>query len=354
VGTRETGRLSRVTDKLEFLQADNAAEALLDYFSGLGIQPKTASERYPSRSIPLILISQLPRSGGSLLSQLFDGHPRLLVYPWEMKIGFPSKSRWPDLKLSDTADRLFATLFHAELALFARKGYQKSGKGRRTKERLRFNYSPIEHYQSFVSLLPSDPNRRSILDTYFCTLFEAWQPYKSNANAVVGFVPKMASFPDSIASFFQDYPDGRLISILRDPADWFASRRAHTKSGQVRYGHVDEEMRIWNRMARNALRYQKDYGEQFFMLSFRDLVTNREGTLRRLVQWCGVDFNPCLLEQTFDGNPIESNTNFDDPEDRLSEAVLERKRGLAKCECQNAYELTQQMRAELERAGLHL
>jgi hypothetical protein len=76
--------------------------------------------------------------------------------------------------------------------------------------------------------------------------------------------------------------------------------------------------------------------------------------MRRLAHWCGVDFNPCLLNQTFDGNPIESNTNFDDPIDRLAEAVLERKRGLAKRECQKVYELTQQIRAELERVGLHL
>jgi hypothetical protein len=36
---------------------------------------------------PLVLISQIQRSGGSLLSQLLDGHPELDAHPHELKIG---------------------------------------------------------------------------------------------------------------------------------------------------------------------------------------------------------------------------------------------------------------------------
>jgi len=33
---------------------------------------------------PLVLISQIQRSGGSLLSQLFDGHPEVHAHPHEL------------------------------------------------------------------------------------------------------------------------------------------------------------------------------------------------------------------------------------------------------------------------------
>jgi sulfotransferase family protein len=342
---------ARIAGKLEFLEAADPAQALLDYFRSMGAKARGAHQQGGVRSLPLILISQLSRSGGSLLSQLFDGHPELHVYPWEMKIGYPSKGRWPVLDLRATPDHLFATLFHGELAFFARKGYRKIGKAQRTEKRLKFNYSPIEHYQNFVEQLPCDPTRRSVLDTYFSTLFEAWQPEMDDAAAVVGFVPKMAFYQDSIASFFNDYPDGRLISILRDPADWFASRRAHTKEGQVRYNNIKEELANWNQMARNALQYQRDYGDQFLLLSFKDLVTDREGTMRRLAAWCGVDFDPCLLCQTFDGNPISPNTNFDDPVERLAEAVLDRKQALAEGERERVYALTAKSRLDLQNVG---
>ena len=342
---------ARIRSKLEFLEAADPAQALLDFFGSLGASTRPAAQEAGVRSLPLILISQLPRSGGSLLSQLFDGHPELLVYPWEMRIGYPSKGSWPVLDLRSTPDHLFATLFHTELAYLARSGYRKAGKARQRQKRLKFDYSPIEHYANFVRLLEHEPSRRAVLDTYFSTLFDAWQPEMGDAQAVVGFVPRMASFPDSITSFFNDYPDGRLISILRDPADWFASRRAHTKEGVARYDDVGEEMRVWSRMARNALQYRQGYGDQFLLLSFRDLVTDREGTMRRVADWCGIDFDPCLLCQTFDGNPISPNTNFDDPMERLAEAVLDRKLRLAEGELQRAYALTKSVRLDLQKAG---
>ena len=44
---------------------------------------------------PLTLISQVRGCGGSLLSQLFDGHPELHVHPPELMIGYPEKHIWP-------------------------------------------------------------------------------------------------------------------------------------------------------------------------------------------------------------------------------------------------------------------
>ena len=345
----------RVRDKTEFLGAANTATALREFFESVGAKACSHSPTNVVKSLPLILISQLPRSGGSLLSQLFDGHPNLLVYPWEMRIGYPSKGMWPKLELDNTPDYLFATLFHAELAYMARKGYRKSGKAKHEHKRVKFGYSPIEHYENFVRLLPSSPTPRQVFDAYLSTFFQAWQPDANDASYVAGFVPRMAMHLESIGRFFVDYPDGRLISILRDPADWFASRRAHTKGGIARYDNIEIEIDLWNRMARTALHYQSKYGGQRFMLlSFRDLVTDREGTMRRICDWCGIPLDELVLEQTFDGNPIVPNTNFNDPVERLSDAVLGRSRELSDAERRCAYKLTEELRAKLLQGGCRL
>lgn len=47
---------------------------------------------------PLILISQIQRSGGTLLSQLFDGHPELYSNPAEITWGYPTKYHFPNLQ----------------------------------------------------------------------------------------------------------------------------------------------------------------------------------------------------------------------------------------------------------------
>jgi hypothetical protein len=269
-----------------------------------------------------------------------------------MRIGYPTKGTWPRLDLDNTPDYLFATLFHAELAYMACKGYRKTGKAKQEQKRIKFTYSPLEHYENFVKLLPRSPSAREVLDTYLSTFFQAWQPDTSDAVYVAGFVPRMAAFPESIARFFCDYPDGRLITILRDPADWFASRRAHTKGGVARYDHVKSEIDLWNHMARTGLHYRREYGDQRFMLlSFKDLVTDREGTMRRICTWCGIPFDDAMLEQTFDGKPVVPNTNFDDPVERLNDAVLGRSRELSDAERKCAYELTEGSRAQLQEVG---
>jgi hypothetical protein len=342
----------RIRDKAEFVKADDPANSLLEFFGSLAGEIRSCAQPDVGvKSLPLILISQLPRSGGTLLSQLLDGHPALHVYPWEMKIGYPSKGYWPALDLDNLADRLFATLFHAELAYLARKGYRKTGKSRQRQKRLRFDYSPIEHYRSFVRSLPRERTRRTVLDTYFNTFFQAWHHGTKNAAYIAGFVPTMAKNLDSIANFFTDYPDGHLVSILRDPADWFVSRRAHTKRGLPRYDDLGQEMLTWNVMAQLALRYRRMYGNRFLLLSFNDLVTNREGTMRRVCDWCGLDFHPCLLDQTFAGNVVTPNTNFDDPIEELAGRVLDRKHLLTKSETAEVYALTSRLRAELHDVG---
>ena len=66
---------------------------------------------------PLALISQIQRSGGSLLSQLLDGHPELDANPHEWKIGYPNKYRWPKLNLNDDPKQWSETLTNDELTL---------------------------------------------------------------------------------------------------------------------------------------------------------------------------------------------------------------------------------------------
>ena len=64
-----------------------------------GARPRPARAPRPGRE-PLVLISQIQRSGGTLLCQLFDGHPECHVDPYELKIGHPKKHNWPPLDLS--------------------------------------------------------------------------------------------------------------------------------------------------------------------------------------------------------------------------------------------------------------
>ena len=77
---------------------------------------------------PLVLISQAQRSGGTLLSQLFDGHPECHAHPHELHIGHPSSRDWPPLDLSDPQS-WFDLLFERKPAIHLQGGYTKGPEG---------------------------------------------------------------------------------------------------------------------------------------------------------------------------------------------------------------------------------
>ncbi len=76
---------------------------------------------------PLLLISQIQRSGGSLLCQLLDGHPQLHVHPSELHIGRPNKYFWPQLDINASAKALFDLLCEHPARTHATTGYSKEG-----------------------------------------------------------------------------------------------------------------------------------------------------------------------------------------------------------------------------------
>jgi hypothetical protein len=77
---------------------------------------------YTPVNLPLLLISQVQRSGGTLLSQLFDAHPQILAFPSELH---GAKRGWPNLTgaLPDLAR--FLTRHDRMFGKFARGGYSK-------------------------------------------------------------------------------------------------------------------------------------------------------------------------------------------------------------------------------------
>ena len=60
-----------------------------------------------------------------------------------------------------------------------------------------------------------------MLDAYFTSYFNAWLDnqnlYTGPKRVVTGFTPRLAMDEGSVERFFAAYPDGTLVSIVRDP-----------------------------------------------------------------------------------------------------------------------------------------
>jgi Sulfotransferase family len=261
---------------------------------------------------PLVLISQVQRSGGTLLSQLFDGHPEVHAHPGELHIG-PGKAHWPALDPDAAPDRWFDALFERITLEFVEQGYSKSTPGARnagTYDVFPFKFDPERQRTVFLQRTRPGSTVREILDAYMTSYFNAWL---DNANlrtgpkrAVTAFSARLAMNKPDLAAYFRDYPDGTLVTIVREPRGWFDSSRRYQPE---RYEDVDRAVATWRRSTRSSLDARKRYGDRVVVVSFEDLVRATEPLMRSLAERLGLTFTDELLVPTFNGRPIRADSS---------------------------------------------
>jgi hypothetical protein len=244
-----------------------------------------------------------------LLSQLFDGHPELHAHPHELKIGYPTKYTWPRLDLNDKPERWLETLFEESVLNHFRKGYKKEKK---RDDAFLFLFLPSVQREIFLHYLASLDaiTLRDIFDAYMTSYFGAWlnnQNSSGHKKYITAFTPRLAMPEDNMECFFDIYPDGRLISIVRDPRNWYPSAIRHTPRI---CRNVFEAVELWAKNARAMLRNKDRYGERVCILTFEDLVANTEPVMRYLARFLEIKFDDVLLTPTFNKYPIKANTSF--------------------------------------------
>jgi hypothetical protein len=276
---------------------------------------------------PLALISQIQRSGGTLLSQLFYGHSELHAHPHELKIGYPTKYTWPKLDLKDASNRWLETLFETSVLSHFKKGYKKEKK---RDDAFLFLFLPSLQRELFLDYVGSiDPlTLRDVFDGYMTSYFGAWlnnQNSYGQKRFITAFTARLAMHNENMQSFFEIYPDGRLISIIRDPKNWYPSAIRHKP--KICRG-IRDGLDLWKKNARAMLRNKDRYGDRVCILTFEDLITRTKSVMRYLAEFLEIEFEDILLEPTFNKYPIRANTSFEAEKNGIIKSTLERYRTL--------------------------
>ena len=299
---------------------------------------------------PLALICQAQRSGGTLLARLFDGHPQCHAHPHELHIGDKRPHVWPDIKLDEPPESWFATLQEKALIGLFSKGKRRIPLKTEIDE-------PDKGYYPFIlppalqrTIFLDEVERRSpissereILDCYMTSLFNGWLDNQNLRGAekrwVVAFSPRRAG-GERLDKLFELYPDGRLISIIRDPLSWYSS-------AQGRDPEADPEglLELWKRSAREMLEADGRHGERVFIVRFDDLVLDTAQTMRRLAGFLEIEFDPRLTTPTFNGYPVGANSSYKvratgvvtDPVERHKKLLSAEQRELVSGECEQLY-----------------
>lgn len=282
---------------------------------------------------PLVMVSQVQRSGGTLMSQLFDGHPQVHAHPHELYIGYPEKYNYPDLDLSAAAETWYELLFEKPALKSFRDGYQKHPDSAEYDKADVFPFLLLPNLQRelFLHLVAQTPinTQRDVLNAYWTSYFNAWLDYQGlygEKKVIAGFVPRVNIDAGNISRFFRDYPDGKLISVIREPKGWYGS--SHRK-GPQNYPDPQTSMPVWIDSAQAMIRNKQAYSDQVYLLSFDTLLKDTEGVMRKLAAWIGLTWDDILTEPTFQRMPIKANTAFATTQYGVIDAPLKREKDVS-------------------------
>ncbi|WP_417690104.1 sulfotransferase family protein [Roseibium sp.] len=102
---------------------------------------------------------------------------------------------------------------------------------------------------------------------------------------------------ERLGQFFEIFPVGRAVHIIRDPRASFASEKKKLTKRDGRFNSFLNTIRValrWNRAVKAQDAFEGD--SRVFPISYWDLIVNTEQVLRTLCTWLEVPFDPNILE----------------------------------------------------------
>jgi len=247
---------------------------------------------------PLILISQIQRSGGTLVSQLFDGTQEVYAYPSELVLTNP---KWDWLKEKNyICYKSFEIRSYAEDRNYIKESVAKN------ELKNKFIFDLIKQRQVFDSL--AKPTERKNLDAYFTSFFNSFLNFGNltgKKKYIIAFTPRIIMHEGSIKNFFEIYPDGNIFTVIREPISWLASAVTHSDE----YKDHIHALKLWLKSTKDSLKHAKN-NSRVTLIMFEELIQDTEITMNRLCKKLGINFEKEMLTPTFNSELTLSDSSF--------------------------------------------
>jgi hypothetical protein len=233
--------------------------------------------------IPLLIVSGLQRSGTTLMTQLLNNHRQLLSYFQELYIGDPKKYHWPNLMASDSPEKRFKKLIPEN---YAKKFWRKGPKQKGVHNTFLFDFFFFK--KKFIDLDKGSTKQRDCLNAFFSAYFAAYINYNHNNyfhdyKFIAASVPSLTIYHKSVDGFFEDYPDGILINMIREPAQWYNSAKHHNKRFK------ESGLKIYENHLNNCIICASKYKHRFLIVSFEKLLRNVDITMKKICSEINID-----------------------------------------------------------------
>lgn len=253
----------------------------------------------------LLMIGAMYENGGNTTHRFLDGHPQMLVYPFESQLGtrmvmdglssmYPIKYRWPVFNLDATPREDYQAIIDEECKVRARTS--KVSKFRH----IPFEFSDDERceiYKDYIS--ETGRSRANNVAAFFKATFDAWKDYQRSGEQVlyVGYSPIVDVDADKILT---DFPQAHVLHVVRNP--W--SAYADTKKRPVPLS-LQNYILGWTINQYHALLFQRQYPDRMHIVRIEDVMAGPQKTLGAICDKLGLETADSLSTPTWNGAKLE-------------------------------------------------
>lgn len=276
-------------------------------FTKLGFTQSGSDMALLDRTTRLGLISAWNDSGGGFLHRLIDGHRDIAAWPFELQLGtglrhdtrsgqVHAKYRWPVFHDAEPGtDAHFNSIIDDELKSVLNG---KAGS--------KFSDFPLDvsfdvWRTRFCELMNGIAvSRRHIIAAYIDSFFSLWR----NSNMPGWAIGHCPSLVLDAADIFADFPDAKMLHVLRDPVAGLGSFRQRHPG----FALGDYAAR-WNLVNAAAIEAAAQWSSNMLLLRYENLRDARQQTMTRVLDFLGLAFCESTLQPSWNGRAI-SETNM--------------------------------------------
>jgi hypothetical protein len=254
-----------------------------------------------------VMVSAGFEHGGNVTHRHLDGHPNLLVYPFESQLGNRNfndflatvervQYRYPEFPEGLRPEELYEQIIDEEMKTFLRK---RNGSKFKDAD---LELLEVDRKAAFEDLLGDAEfyPRAKVIEAFFRATFMAWKNYYTKPQegmAYVGYSPAIGIDADRIV---RDFPEARIMHIIRNPFSAYrdTKRRPFPQP-------LSKYLITWNIYHSTVEMYANLYPNNVKVFRYEDLVADKEGFMRKVADFIDVSYSETMLYPSWNGVEIK-------------------------------------------------
>ena len=253
------------------------------------------------KELPLVILTGHRKSGTSVFHRLFDGVNGVNLYPTDLTVLYAYFSCFT-LKKNVSNNELKERLLHvvkSSMEYSAKQGLDLTSKNH------------------FLNVFESEIQKIDITNKsdVINSICNSWLKSKEVESKTDPLIVKETSQAIFFEDYIKEFPQLKMISLIRDPRDNYAAISAgvdqyYSKFGENDLGALSSHINRARMDLTSAKINQENYPDSFMAVRFEDLVKNTRVTMKGISNFLKIDFEESMLSPGISGKSYKGN-NFE-------------------------------------------